>query len=112
MKQYEIEVYFTEDDKEPFTKWLMSIKDKKAKTLILARISRAASGNFGDWKTIQGAKGLCEMRIHYGQGLRVYYTTIDQKIVLLLAGSTKREQDKAIAKAQEYLADYNERVKP
>lgn len=112
MKQYEIEVYFSEDGKEPFTKWLSSIKDEKAKTLIIARVSRASLGNFGDWKAIQGTKNLYEMRIHYGQGLRIYYTTIEQKIVLLLAGSTKRTQDKAIVKAQEYLVDYNERIKP
>lgn len=90
MKHYDIEVYVTENGTEPFTDWFGKVKDGKAQTLITARISRAALGNFGDWKTIKGTKGLCEMRIHYGQGLRVYYITVEQKIVLLLAGSTKK----------------------
>ena len=79
---------------------------------IVARIDRATYGNFGDWKALSGAKGLFEMRIHYGQGYRIFYTVVDGRIILLLAGSEKRSQDKMIAKASEYLADYNRRVKP
>jgi putative addiction module killer protein len=51
------------------------------------------------------------MRIQYAQGFRIFYTVVGQEIVVLLAGSTKQEQDKTIAKAKEYLADYNRRVK-
>jgi putative addiction module killer protein len=49
------------------------------------------------------------MRISYGQGFRIYYTIVGQKIVLLLAGSTKQGQAKAIVKAAEYLAEANRR---
>jgi putative component of toxin-antitoxin plasmid stabilization module len=35
----------------------------------------------------------------------VYFSFAGQRIILLLAGSTKRDQKKAIAKAKEYLAD-------
>ena len=111
MSQYEVIAFETEPGKAPFQDWYDSIKDSRAKTIVLARIGRAAEGNFGDWKTITGATGLCEMRIPYGQGFRVYYTVVGQKIVLLLAGSTKQGQDKAIAKAKEYLAEANRRVK-
>lgn len=111
MKQYEVIAFETEQGKAPFQDWYDAIKDETAKTLILARIGRAAGGNFGDWKPITGAKGLCEMRISYAQGYRIFYTVAGQKIVLLLAGSTKREQDKTIAKAKEYLAEANRRAK-
>ena len=50
------------------------------------------------------------MRDHYGQGYRIYYSIEGQKIILLLAGSTKKEQTKTIAKAKEYLADYKRRT--
>jgi putative addiction module killer protein len=111
MKQYEVIAYETEPGKAPFQDWYDAIKDSRAKTLILARIGRAAGGNFGDWKPITGAKGLCEMRIPYGQWFRVYYTAVEQKVVLLLAGSTKQDQDRTIAKAKAYLAELNRKMK-
>ena len=111
MSRYEVIAFETESGKVPFQEWYDDIRDAKAKTIILARIGRAAEGNFGDWKPISGAKGLCEMRIAYGQGFRVYYAVFGMKIVLLLAGSMKSEQDRAIAKARDYLAEANRRSK-
>lgn len=87
------------------------MKDGKATLAIAASIKRAAIGDFGDWKSLSGAKGIFEMRIHYAQGYRVFYTIVGQKVVLLLAGSIKQEQDRTVAKAKEYLADYKEAVK-
>ena len=49
------------------------------------------------------------MREHYGPGYRIFYTVIDRKIVLLLAGSSKGDQKKAIATAKLRLADYDQR---
>jgi putative addiction module killer protein len=111
MGRYEVIAFETEPGNAPFQAWYDDIRDAKAKTIVLARIGRAAEGNFGDWKAITGATGLCEMRIPYGQGFRIYYAVVGQKIVLLLAGSTKQGQDKAIAKAKEYLAEANRRVR-
>ncbi|MCD2173337.1 type II toxin-antitoxin system RelE/ParE family toxin [Rhizobium sp. C4] len=111
MKRYEIEIYLTEAGHCPFEEWNQSLKDAKARLAIMARIQRAATGDFGDWKSITGAKGVFEMRIHYAQGYRLFYTIVGTKIVLLLAGSTKKEQDRTIAKAKDYLADYNSRAK-
>lgn len=111
MARYQIIAFETEPGTAPFQDWYDRIKDAKAKTIILARIGRAAEGNFGDWKTIAGVKGLCEMRIPYGQGFRIYYAVVGTSVVLLLAGSTKQAQDKAIAKAKEYLAEANRRAK-
>ena len=112
MKRYDVENYQTERGELPFQDWIQDLADAKAQTALIARIDRASYGNFGDWKALTGTKGLHEMRIHFGQGYRIYYAIIGQKVILLLAGSTKRSQDKMIAKASEYLADYNRRVKP
>ena len=106
MNRYEIEIYLTEKGKSPFQDWLEKIKDKTAQTKIYARLKRASFGNFGDFKSIQGAKGLFEMREHFGSGYRIYYSIIGNKMVLMLAGSTKKDQDRAISKAKEYLKDY------
>lgn len=108
---YEIEEYVTEDAKAPFGQWLLGLKDKRAQAKIRARITRAAFSNFGDWKAIKNGNGLCEMREHYGPGYRVFYKVVGQKIVLLLAGSSKADQNKAITQAKERLADYERRLK-
>lgn len=61
---------------EVYRKWLMELKDRKARARVLARIDSASLGNFGDCEYI--AEGVYEMRIHYGPGYRVYYTRRDQ----------------------------------
>lgn len=106
MKKYEIEQYTKENGDTPFSEWVGGLKDQTAQRKIAQRIDRASLGNFGDFKSIKGAKGIFEMREHYGAGYRVFYSIIEKKIVLLLAGSIKRDQDKAIKQAKEYLADY------
>lgn len=111
MSRFEVIAFETGDGKSPFQDWYDGIRDSKAKTIVLARLGRAAEGNFGDWKSIAGAKGLFEMLISYGQGFRIYYTIMDGKLVLLLAGSTKQDQDRTISKAKEYLEEANRRLK-
>ena len=55
------------------------------------------------------AGGVFEMREDYGPGFRIYYTIIGQKLVVILAGSIKRDQDKTIEKAKQYLAQQQKR---
>jgi putative addiction module killer protein len=112
MKRYEIEVYRTADDIAPFQIWMEDLRDKKAKTKLTARLLRAQGGNLGDWKEIKGAKGLFELREHSGPGYRVFFSIVGQTIILLLAGSTKQDQDRVVAKATDYLADYLRRKEP
>ncbi len=109
MEKYEVEEYVTESGKVPFAEWLLRLKDKSGQAKLLARIRRASFGNFGDWKEIKGTKGLYEMREHYGPGYRIFYTLVGKKLSVLLAGSSKKDQKKAIAEANKYLADYAER---
>lgn len=110
MEKYEVEEYVTERGKVPFSQWLLNLKDKTGQAKLLARIRRATFGNFGDWKEIKGAKGLYEMREHFGPGYRIFYTIVGNKLIMLLAGSSKKDQKKAMAQAKKYLADYAERT--
>jgi putative addiction module killer protein len=109
MRLYEIEEYVESNGKVPFREWLLAIKDAAARAKLLARIDRASYGNFGDWKPIKNAQGLFEMREHYGPGFRIYYAVMGRRILLLLAGSTKADQSKAIAAAKSRLNDYHRR---
>jgi putative addiction module killer protein len=62
------------------------------------RIARVESGLLGDWKTV--GDGVSEMRVDYGPGYRLYYTMRGQVMVILLCGSEKRDQDRAIKLAK------------
>lgn len=68
-------------------------------------------GNLGDWKGLSGVGGLAELRDSYGPGYRVYFSFIGQSVILLLAGSTKRDQKKMVQRAGAYLEDYKNRMK-
>lgn len=103
--RYFIEEYITETGDTPFLDWVNHLKDRTAQRKLAVRLRRVSFGNFGDCKSIKGTKGLWELREHYGGGYRVYYSVLEKTIVLLLAGSAKKDQ----AKAKDYLADYERR---
>ena len=109
MKRYEIEEYITSTGKSPFADWLSYRKPKALIRRILSRLERVRFGNFGDYKAISGTQNLYELRDHSGPGYRIYFTISKGSIVVLLAGSEKRDQDRMITKAKEYLKDYLER---
>lgn len=79
MDRYEIETYVAENGSAPFEVWVQSLRDAKARLTIAARIERASIGDFGDRKSIKGAKGIFEMRIHYAHGFRVFYAVVGRK---------------------------------
>ena len=70
----------------------------------LSRLDRLKLGNFGDCKSV--GEGIYELRIHYGPGIRVYYSRIGSKIVLLLCGGEKSSQKRDIKNAQELFKEY------
>ena len=92
MMVIEYQVYET----EVYTKWCSTLKDERAKARIDKRIDRAKYGNFGDWKTELGE--VRAMRIDYGPGYRLYYVTRGKRIIILLSGGDKRNQQADIRK--------------
>jgi putative addiction module killer protein len=54
---------------------------------------------------------LCELRIDWGPGYRVYYAVLGKSCVLLLTGGDKRKQSSDIERALAYLKDYKERAR-
>lgn len=105
MKDYIIEVYQTFEGKEPFTKWLESIKSVDIQLRVRKRLRRIELGNFGDYKSL--GSGLFELRFSFGSGYRVYYTIKADKVIILLSGGDKSTQVRDIKKAKEYLEEIN-----
>jgi putative addiction module killer protein len=79
-----------------FREWLFALRDQRARARILARIRLAELGNFGDFAPV--GEGVSEMRIHLGQGYRLYYARKDGTVYLLLAGGDKSTQKRDIAR--------------
>jgi putative addiction module killer protein len=82
---------------ELFVKWLLGLRDLRARARIQARVDRLESGNAGDIKPV--GEGVSEMKIDYGPGYRVYFVQRGSKLVILLAGGDKNSQSKDIRKA-------------
>ncbi len=55
---------------------------------------------------------MLEYRIDWGPGYRVYFGRDGETVVILLTGGTKQRQQRDIAKAKEWWADYKRRREP
>jgi putative addiction module killer protein len=104
----EIRHYISRAGKDVFDDWLSQLADARAQAKIATRINRLAAGNFGDCKALR--QSLCELRIDWGPGYRIYYAIVSGVCVLLLCGGDKRKQQSDIARALAYLKDYKERT--
>ncbi len=102
----ELRIYRTHDGKEPFSGWLASFKDKITKAQITNRLNRVIQGNYGDCEPV--GSGVCELRIHYGAGYRIYFAEQEETIILLIGGS-KKTQSKDIQKSKKYWEEFRER---
>jgi putative addiction module killer protein len=106
----DIRIYSDSTGHTPFTRWIETLTDQRGRAAIKARLLRVQAGNMGDCKPLRD--GVQELRIDHGPGYRVYLSRQGPVLVLLLCGSDKSDQDRSIAKAVEYLADWKQRGKP
>ena len=91
---------------EIFAKWFGSLKDRRAKARIQARIDRMEMGNSGNASPV--GEGVSELRIFYGPGYRVYFKRRGRELIILLAGGDKSTQAKDIKAALRFARDLSE----
>ncbi len=103
----EIRHYVNRQGTDVFQRWLDALGDLKARVVILRRIDRLQSNNFGDCKACGG--GVWELRIDFGPGYRIYYARAGRAVMLLLGGGSKRTQASDIKRAVLDWADFRER---
>jgi putative addiction module killer protein len=82
-----------------YSEWFKQLRDMRGRARIAARVDSARAGNFGDYKVLD--EGICEMRIDFGPGYRVYYAREGLNVYLLVLGGDKSSQTKDIARAKE-----------
>ena len=102
----DIREYLAEDKTSPFGEWFGRL-DAQAAAKVAVAITRLGAGNFSNFKGV-GASVL-EYRLNFGPGYRIYFARDGETIVILLAGGTKRRQQKDIESAQARWADYRAR---
>ncbi|MGU3666398.1 type II toxin-antitoxin system RelE/ParE family toxin [Methylobacterium sp. A49B] len=88
---------------DTFRTWPAGLKDHRTKARIAARIRTAGFDNVGDVKPV--GSGVCEMRIPYGPGYRVYYVRQGEVTSLLLCGGDKASQTRDIQRAKRMAAN-------
>ena len=102
----DLQIYCAPNGREPFTEWLKSFRDQRARKQIQTRLDRLEAGNLGDYRSV--GDGVFELRLQFGPGYRVYFGEVDHTIILLLCGGDKSSQVRDIERAKAYWRDYKE----
>jgi putative addiction module killer protein len=92
---YEVREY-VEGGRSPFGEWFDRL-DPATAARVDRYIRRMEAGNFGAAKAV--GVGVCELRLDFGPGYRVYYGMDGRTLVILLGGGDKRRQAADIAAA-------------
>lgn len=82
---------------EVYRDWINSLRDRGGRARIQVRVDRLVHGNPGQHRRL--TDGVCELKIDFGPGYRVYYTERQDEIIILLAGGDKSSQQKDIRTA-------------
>lgn len=88
MIMYEIDYLVFPNGKAPIIEWLNSL-DSVFRKRINQRILRIEEGNLGDFKKL--SDDIYELRFVFGAGYRIYYTQINNKIILLINSGDKSD---------------------
>jgi putative addiction module killer protein len=103
----QIEEYVREDGVCPYAQWFEAL-DHQAATKVTVALVRLELGNTSN---IKWFRGLGELKINWGPGYRVYLIQDGERLVVLLGGSTKQHQQKAIEAAIRLHQEYKTRKK-
>lgn len=104
--QRALQEYLDADARSPFARWFDRLPAPAA-VRVRTALARLEGGNTSALKSVGG--GVHEVRIDFGPGYRVYVGLDGPVLVILLGGSAKSRQDRAIAEAQARWDDYRRR---
>jgi len=80
-----------------YEKWFLK-QDDEVQEKVIDYVSRLQKGNFSNCKILK--KGVSELKIDFGKGIRIYYAKSGNTILILLyGGADKKQQQEDIEKA-------------
>jgi putative addiction module killer protein len=103
MNKFDVIYLQADNQKEVLSIWLKGL-DNITRKRILQRLLRLEQGNFGDCKKIDDE--ISEIRFMFGSDYRIYFTQINNTIILLINGGDKSSQSKDIKKTKEFLKQW------
>ena len=102
----DVREYVDDAGRSPFTKWLCALNVQAAAKVATA-LERIADGNLSNVKAVGG--GVLEYKVDFGPGYRIYFGREGDRLVILLAGGTKKRQAEDILRAKVNWEDYRKR---
>jgi putative addiction module killer protein len=74
---------------------------------VATALERMVDGNLSNVKSV--GNGILEYRVDFGPGYRIYFGRDGERLVVLLAGGTKKRQQEDIRQAKANWEDYRNR---
>jgi putative addiction module killer protein len=96
----------TQLGRSPFATWLRALNVHAAAKVATA-LERLADGNLSNVKAV--GNGVLEFKIDFGPGYRLYFGRDGDRLIILLAGGTKKRQQGDIRQAKANWEDYRNR---
>lgn len=104
LTQRVLELYEAPNGVAPFGVWINTLKDRTTANRINSRLNRLRAGNLGIYRPV--GEGVCELKLDFGPGYRVYFGQHRERIIVLLCGGDKSTQEQDIHLAKDYWSDY------
>jgi putative addiction module killer protein len=98
--------YLDAEGRSPYGAWFDGL-DAPAAAKVAAALYQLAAGNRSNVKGV--GSGVFERKIDFGPGYRIYFGKDGDSVIILLGGSTKQRQHRAIETAKERWAVYRRR---
>ncbi|ATE60076.1 type II toxin-antitoxin system RelE/ParE family toxin [Thauera sinica] len=102
-----LEEYIREDGTNPYQAWFNGLDAQAAAKVTVAK----ARLELGNTSNVKWFRGIGEYVIDWGPGYRVYLAQDGERLLILLGGSTKKEQQRAIDQAVLLHDEYKARKK-
>jgi putative addiction module killer protein len=102
----EVREYLDWYGRSPYADWFDRLSSEAAAKVAVALV-RIQQGNFSSVKGV--GSGVYEYRIDFGHGYRVYFGKDGDQLVILVAGGTKKRQQRDIELAVIRWQDYKNR---
>lgn len=101
----DIEEYVDRAGNSPFKKWFDKL-DAQTASRVTVSITRVQYGSTSNVKPVGPGREVFEYTINHGPGYRIYFGKVGNRLVILLAGGTKKTQQRDIEAAHERWLDY------